>query len=183
MAETSNNSNGIMPREMAGQVDLVSSIDFSQLECLNQKTDATIQNAVKEDSRSNPSSVVESDADEQLLIHITFLSGVAMGGIMIQGPEDSGPKKIKLFKNEPTIGFQEAESRKGVVELELTQIQLANQTFIPLQRVQFARVTVLTIFVENNQEDTDSTKISWIGVSGWPGETMNVNEIKKGEEQ
>eukprot|EP01025_Chloroclados_australasicus_P016066 TRINITY_DN1787_c0_g1_i4.p2 TRINITY_DN1787_c0_g1~~TRINITY_DN1787_c0_g1_i4.p2 ORF type:complete len:188 (-),score=18.57 TRINITY_DN1787_c0_g1_i4:307-870(-) len=183
MSGEGSGNEAIMSREMAGQIDLVNQINFSQVECLNQKQDATIKNALQQGPRSDSMLVLESDADEQLLIHIPFQSGVAIGGILIQGPQDSGPKNIKIFKNEPTLGFQEAESRKGVFEMQLTPEQISNRTYIPLQRVQFSRVTVLTIFIENNQDDTDSTKVSWIALSGWPGESMNVSDIKKQEEE
>eukprot|EP01024_Parvocaulis_polyphysoides_P041902 TRINITY_DN3843_c0_g1_i1.p1 TRINITY_DN3843_c0_g1~~TRINITY_DN3843_c0_g1_i1.p1 ORF type:complete len:182 (+),score=17.01 TRINITY_DN3843_c0_g1_i1:31-576(+) len=175
---------GIMLREMAGQIDLVNQIDFSQVECLNQKQDSNIKNALRAESRNDSELVLESDADEQLLIHIPFQSGLAIGGFLIQGPSDSGPKKVKIFKNEPNLGFQEAESRKPIFETELTTEQLQNRTFIPLQRVQFSRVQVVTIFIESNQDDNETTRVSWISLSGWPGETMNVGEIKKqGEEE
>eukprot|EP01023_Acetabularia_acetabulum_P017106 TRINITY_DN1850_c0_g4_i1.p1 TRINITY_DN1850_c0_g4~~TRINITY_DN1850_c0_g4_i1.p1 ORF type:complete len:189 (-),score=39.73 TRINITY_DN1850_c0_g4_i1:130-696(-) len=179
-----NSSGGVMPREMAGQVDLVNQINFSQVECFNQKQDLNIKNALQAEIRGDSELLLESDADEQLLIHIPFHSGLAVGGILIQGPPDSGAKKVKVFKNEATLGFQEAESRKAVFEIELTKEQLENKTFIPLQRVQFSRVSVVTIFIESNQEDTESTKVTWISLSGWPGETMDVGSIKKqGEEE
>lgn len=53
---------------------------------------------------------LESDADEQLLVHLNFTSAVRVHSIALQGPADGhAPKDVRLFRNRPTIGFAEAE--------------------------------------------------------------------------
>jgi hypothetical protein len=51
--------------------------------------------------------LLESDTDEQLLIHIPFNQAVRLSAIVIKSNSkpDQAPKKIKLFINNPTIGF------------------------------------------------------------------------------
>ena len=50
--------------------------------------------------------------------------------------------------------------------------------------VKFTNVNKLSIFVEDNQEEEEVTRIQKIVLYGSGGQTMNVNEIKKvGEEQ
>jgi hypothetical protein len=50
--------------------------------------------------------------------------------------------------------------------------------------VKFTNVSKLSIFVEDNQEEEEVTRIEKIVLYGSAGQTMNVNEIKKmGEEQ
>ena len=49
--------------------------------------------------------------------------------------------------------------------------------------VKFQRVNVLSIFVEDNQGDEDTTIIQKIVLTGSGGETFNVNEIKKVEHE
>lgn len=58
-------------------------------------------------------------------------------------------------------------------------------TFVsPCRLVKFTNVTKLSIFVEDNQEEEEVTRIQKIVLYGSGGQTMNVNEIKKvGEEQ
>jgi hypothetical protein len=64
-------------------MDLVSLIDKKGTECLNQSDDHTWEHALA------PSSGVflESDCDEQLLLHITFSQAVKLHSLIIQGPE------------------------------------------------------------------------------------------------
>lgn len=50
--------------------------------------------------------------------------------------------------------------------------------------MRFTNVNKLSIFVEDNQEEEEVTRIQKIVLYGSSGQTMNVNEIKKvGEEQ
>ena len=54
----------------------------------------------------------------------------------------------------------------------------------PCRLVKFTNVNKLSIFVEDNQEEEEVTRIQKIVLYGSGGQTMNVNEIKKvGEEQ
>lgn len=57
--------------------------------------------------REDAELVLESDTDEQLLMHIPFQQHVKLQAIVIKSTakEDQAPKKVKLFINAPTIGF------------------------------------------------------------------------------
>ncbi len=49
--------------------------------------------------------------------------------------------------------------------------------------MKFQSVNILSIFIEDNQEEEETTQVQKIVLYGSTGETMNVNEIKKvGEE-
>jgi len=50
---------------------------------------------------------LESDTDEQILIHIPFSQAVRLSGIAIKSTAKptQAPKVMKLFVNRPTIGF------------------------------------------------------------------------------
>ena len=63
-------------------MDLVSLINKSQSECLNQSDDHTWESALV------PSTNVylESDVDEQLLLHVSFQQSVKLHSLIIQGP-------------------------------------------------------------------------------------------------
>ncbi|XP_011032419.1 PREDICTED: PITH domain-containing protein At3g04780 isoform X2 [Populus euphratica] len=88
-----------------GQVDLLDFIDFSGVECLNQSTSHSLSNAIKQGYREDDGLTLESDADEQLLIHIPFNQVIKLHSIAIKGPEEDGPKTAKLFSNKEHMGF------------------------------------------------------------------------------
>jgi hypothetical protein len=44
-------------------------------------------------------------------------------------------------------------------------------------------VTILSILIDSNQSDADTTKVFKISFAGQAGDTFNVAEIKKQEEQ
>lgn len=48
--------------------------------------------------------------------------------------------------------------------------------------MKFQAVNYLTVFIESNQNDEETTKITKIKINGFPGEIMNVSEIKKENE-
>lgn len=51
-----------------------------------------------------------------------------LSSIAIKGPADgSGPKKVKLFTNQPSCGFSDAESLPAAQEFELTPEQLSGE--------------------------------------------------------
>ena len=71
----------------------------------------------------------------------------------------------------------EASDAAGVESFVLTPEQL-NGGEITLRPVKFNRVNTLSIFVESNQDDEDTTIIQKVAVLGVAGEGMNVAEIK-----
>ena len=71
----------------------------------------------------------------------------------------------------------EASDSPGVDSFDLTEAQLTGEV-IPLKLVKFNRVNCLSIFVESNQEDEDTTIIQKIAILGSAGETFDVKEIK-----
>ncbi|KAL6766135.1 PIT1 [Auxenochlorella protothecoides x Auxenochlorella symbiontica] len=160
-------------------VDLLDQISWGTLECLNEKPDHPIGNALKQGFREDGGLYLESDTDEQLLIHIPFSSAVKINSVIIQSKNkpEQAPRSVKLFVNRPTIGFSEAADTAGQADFELTPAQAAGEP-IPLKLVKFQRVSVLTIFVADNVGDTESTVIEKLAILGSAGDSFNVAEIK-----
>eukprot|EP00163_Fabomonas_tropica_P002910 TRINITY_DN1236_c0_g1_i1.p2 TRINITY_DN1236_c0_g1~~TRINITY_DN1236_c0_g1_i1.p2 ORF type:complete len:143 (-),score=35.44 TRINITY_DN1236_c0_g1_i1:934-1362(-) len=125
--------------------------------------------------------LLKSDCDEQLLLYIPFNEAVKLKDIRIKAPADgSGPKTVKLYINQPNLGFSDMEDIAPVQELELTEQQLNQEgPAIPLKFVKFQHVTSLTIFIENNHNDDEVTTVSRIQLYGQPIHGFNVAEIKK----
>ena len=61
---------------------MVGLINKAQSECLNQSDDHTWEHCLN----SAGSIYLESDVDEQLLLHITFQQAIKLHSIIIQGP-------------------------------------------------------------------------------------------------
>lgn len=116
---------------------------------------------------------------------------------MRSGIED-GPKEIKLFINQPSLGFEAADADQPTqgtflrqynkdhrrlmyrVALTLTKEQLsADAEAIALRYVKFQSVHSLAIFVSDNQANSEVTSLSSVRVYGTPVATTNVDELKK----
>ncbi|KAK9848842.1 hypothetical protein WJX84_010986 [Apatococcus fuscideae] len=166
-------------------MDLCDQVDWSAVECLNQQPDHAIANALKQGYREDDGLYLESDTDEQLLLHITFQQAVKLNSLLIKssGTGDQAPKSIKLFCNRQSLGFSEAADFAAVQEFDLTPEQLDGKP-VTLRFVKFQSVNTLSIFVESNQGDAETTIIQKIALQGSMGQTMNVSDIKKaGEEE
>ena len=61
--------------------------------------------------------------------------------------------------------------------IELTEGQLAGEV-VPLRPVKYSKINWLTIFVESNQGDEETTIIEKIVILGTGGEKMDVKELK-----
>ncbi|GAB4818609.1 hypothetical protein N2152v2_005655 [Parachlorella kessleri] len=129
--------------------------------------------------REDDGLLLESDTDEQLLIHIPFNQKVKLTSIVIKstGKPEQAPRKIKLFVNRPTIGFGEAADLAGQHEFELTEKELGGEP-VQLKVVKFNNVNVLTVFVESNQEDEDTTVVQKIALFGSAGDSFNMADFK-----
>lgn len=159
-------------------VDLGSFIDWRLLECLNQKPEHPIGNALKQGYREDDGLFLESDTDEQLLVHIPFNQAVRLSAIAIRSMAGAqAPKTVKLFVNRPTLGFAEAADMPAMQDLALGADDLEGRP-AALRLVKFGGVNVLTVLVADNQGDEDTTIIHKIVLLGSPGQTFNVAAIK-----
>ena len=67
----------------------------------------------------SPTAYLESDADEQLLLTLTFLQPTRLKAIVLHTKEEhkaQAPKRVKVFVNRPSLGFVEALEGAGVEE-------------------------------------------------------------------
>ncbi|KAK9789218.1 hypothetical protein WJX73_010513 [Symbiochloris irregularis] len=170
---------------MAAQTDLLDLIDWSSVECLNQQPSHPVSNALKQGYREDDGLFLESDTDDQLLIHVAFAQAVKLQGIVIKSVDTEGraPRRIKLFTNRASLGFSEAADFTAVQEFELSEDDVKEGKLQQLKYVKFQAVNVLSIFIESSQGDEETTRVHKIAIFGNSGEKMNVSEIKKqGEE-
>ncbi|KAG1347724.1 PITH domain-containing protein [Cocos nucifera] len=164
-----------------GQVDLVDFVDWSGVECLNQSTSQSLINAVKQGYRDDDGLHLESDADEQLLIYIPFTQVIKLHSIVIKGPEEEGPKTVKLFTNKEHMGFSNVSDYPPSDSIALSPENLKGKA-VTLKYVKFQSVCSLTIFIEDNQGGNDISKVQKIVLYGTTVDTTNMKDLKKIEE-
>eukprot|EP00879_Flechtneria_rotunda_P002164 GHRR01002350.1.p1 GENE.GHRR01002350.1~~GHRR01002350.1.p1 ORF type:complete len:168 (+),score=49.19 GHRR01002350.1:184-687(+) len=162
--------------------DLLEFIDFSSLECLNENPAHPASHVLKQGYREDDGLYLESDTDEQLLLNIHFNQKVRIQSITVKGPEDNGPKVVKLYTNRMSLGFSDADSVPVAQQLELTTKELSGEP-VTLKLTKFNSVNILSILIDSNQSDADTTKVFKIAFAGTAGDVFNVAEIKKQEEK
>ncbi|KAJ2648034.1 hypothetical protein IWW40_004238 [Coemansia sp. RSA 1250] len=162
---------------VVGHSDLTRLVLKTQSECLNQNDDHPLDNIFTEGE-----SVLESDVDEQLIIHVTFNQPIKLHSIMLKAPLDKAPKSIKLFANRTNLGFDDVESADATQEIEMTKEIYESGGVVNLRYVRFQHVNSLSIFVANNLEDDDVTAINQLAFIGTVINSANVSDIRQGED-
>eukprot|EP00621_Florenciella_sp_RCC1693_P013149 CAMPEP_0182552904 /NCGR_PEP_ID=MMETSP1323-20130603/49215_1 /TAXON_ID=236787 /ORGANISM="Florenciella parvula, Strain RCC1693" /LENGTH=183 /DNA_ID=CAMNT_0024764617 /DNA_START=15 /DNA_END=566 /DNA_ORIENTATION=+ len=163
------------PPTPVGDIDLGDIIDKKQCFCLNEDPAHPHTNLFMGDERL----FLQSDSDEQLLVHIQFNEVVKLSAISFVGPEDeSAPLTIKVFANRLNLGFSDVEDLKAEQVLDLTPADMLADSQTNLYAVKFTRVTSLTLFIEENNGD-DVSKLSGLKFFGQTVAGTNMSEFKK----
>lgn len=176
-SDTSSSSGTVVA---GGYRDLSDSYDKQQIHCLNENRTHSIRNII------DHTGYLMSDSDEQLMINIPFNQPVKIYSIRItsQDPKKA-PKTIKLYTNRASFGFTDVDSVPCQQEIVLneTNIDATSQSgAVQLKFLKFQMVTYLSIFVENNQGDEDTTRIDDIKIFGIPESSSNMQDLKKTQE-
>jgi PITH domain len=158
-----------------GLMDLSTLIQKNMCECLNEADDHTLEHAL-----SSGGGYLASDVDEQLIINLAFNQGVKIHSLKMKAPAKHGPKKIKIFINQPvTLDFDSATGTAAVQELEVTPKDLDNGNLINLRFVKFQNVQTLTFFIVDNQSGDEKTIIEELKIIGAPIATTKMDEFKR----
>lgn len=127
-----------------------------------------------------------SDSDEQLLIYIAFKQLVNIKTFTIRGANGpagnddiSAPKTVKLWVNKPNIDFSDAEDISPTQEFELTSKHLDGDVHLNLDFLKFKSVDNLTVFIQDNQDDTEQTFLNNLQFHGHAIDDFNMNNLKK----
>ncbi|OSX64733.1 hypothetical protein POSPLADRAFT_1178293 [Postia placenta MAD-698-R-SB12] len=163
---------------------ILEQLDLVQLTCLNEEEEHTLKSIVGSRTKNTGGTYLLSDADEQLLLNVTFNQTVRIRSISIQSSNVAqAPMRIKLFLNHPSLGFDDVEDGEAAQEFELTEEQVQQGKRIPLRYVRFQSVNTLHIFVESNQGGEDQTRIDAIDFYGFPVVgTRDLSGLKKVED-
>ena len=165
------------------QSSLNGSLDLTQVSCLNEADGHTIRDLLKGGSDN----WLESDSDEQLLIHLPFQQSSRIRALRLKtlpAHLARAPASLRLFVNRPTLGFDDAESEEATQEIQLTEAQVKGEAAVELRFVKFQNVNVLSIFVADNQggEGEDVTRIDELEVLGVAREGTDMSQLSKGED-
>jgi len=159
----------------AGQTDLTEFIDQAHGTCLNQLSDHPWTNILNKEQAQ----YLESDCDPQLLIYIPFRQNVKINSVCFVSPDNGqGPRSVKFYVNNPHMDFNSVDSAI-TQELQLAPTDLKEDSLTPLKFLKFQNVASLTIFVEDNQGDEDTTIISRLRLIGMPHDASDMSQFKR----
>jgi len=138
-----------------------------QIQCLNEAEGHKAKEFFQSQEEGT-GKFLESDCDEQLLLILPFNVPVKIHSIIVEGPESQAPAHIKLFLNKRSFDFSDAETLPPVQEFDLTKEQTKQDASvqIPLRYVKFQNVNSLTIFVDKNHGNAETTKITKLVIIG-----------------
>ena len=158
----------------ANMTDLEPLITWASCEVLNANSKTPLGNALKQGMRDQETLIVESDADEQLLLSVALPAPVKLHSIALEAAENA-PKSVKLFINKPDMNFDDAEGTPCTQALDMT----GSGGKYTLKFVSFQFVQHLTIFVSDNMADDEVTNLEAVRLYGQPLEAMNMSEFKR----
>ncbi|CAN1124673.1 PITH domain-containing protein At3g04780 [Linum perenne] len=125
---------------------------------------------------------------------------VKLHSISLKGPEEKGPKTVKLFSNKEHMGFMYRISYSCFISQELSVSNVSSvcirTTFfiltvvafycvgkpVALTYVKFQNVRSVTIFIEDNQSKGHVNKVQKIAFFGSTVETTDMKGLKKIED-
>lgn len=151
--------------------DLAEQFETPQCHCMNEKTEHNLRHCIDVDARESAATYLESDADEELVIHLKFMSAVKVSAIRIEGINaDSAPSSVRLFVNHTNLDFDSAKDEKPTQEIALRPSDVAPGAahHVETRFVLFQNVSTLSIFVAGNHGDEECTAIKSLMVLGEP---------------
>lgn len=172
------------PQDGGKMIDLSDQIDKPDCYARNQAPGFPMTNLFIGDSTLG----CKSDADEQLIIHISFQDFVKVKSIKFvafnngEDPE-CNPTTVKLYVNRNNLGFEDIDDVEPTQVVELTAEDLRESSEPVMTKfVKFQRVKTLTMFIEDNSGG-DVSALGSIKLMGRTVATTNMNDFKKNPNQ
>ncbi|ORZ37724.1 galactose-binding domain-like protein [Catenaria anguillulae PL171] len=150
-------------------------INIDQIRCLNEQVEGSAKKVFRPwEERLDEDKYVESDADEQLLIHIPFTGQVKLKAIALRcRPDETAPSELKVFINNDQLDFDSAESTEPTQSWELVSPDDVVRAMdaqggvveYPTRVAKFGAVRSLTMFIPANF-GADTSIVNYIGLRG-----------------
>ncbi|GBP73866.1 PITH domain-containing protein CG6153 [Eumeta japonica] len=151
--------------EIGVEYSLYEKIDKENLECLNELVEGSGKTIFKPwEKRFDRESIVQSDADEELLFNIPFTGNVKLKGIKIIAEDsESHPSILRLYKNRPHMTFDDVSAEPN----QCFDLQRDSEGILEYSPkiVTFSSVTHLTMHFPSNF-GAENTVIHYIGLRG-----------------
>lgn len=147
---------------------LYTQVDNMNLMALNEADPNSLGNVLRPWHQRCDTSlpILRSDADEQLLLKIPFVSPVGIRSICIIGAGDrENPATVKAYVNQEVMDFATAESTKPVQVFELVERNPEGEVECPTKFTRFQNVHTLWLFISRNF-GADVTEVRYIGLKG-----------------
>lgn len=175
----------VAPIPTGAAQSLWTKIDHPHITALNMANPADDIRRIfkKNDDRYSIKPTIKSDCDAQLIVHIPFVNvSVKLFSIILRtNGESYCPKTIRLWKNDQSIDFDLAVSKKPTFTIEHPLVGIADddddelpeiiesetefvEHFLP--RHIFSGVQHLTIFIEDVHGDEDELRIHSVELRG-----------------
>jgi hypothetical protein len=116
------------------------------------------------EDREDEVKFVESNVDDQLMVHIPFTENVRIRSILLKvGRGDTAPRHLDVYLNHPNIDFSDAESLQPHLKLALLEGESGVMEY-PVRVAAFASVHSLSLFFAN--PDNACSRVYFIGFRG-----------------
>ena len=140
--------------------DITDLVAKTECFCLNHSDTSSWENLFIGDDRLG----LQSDADEQLLIHVAFNERVNLSALKFTGfnttafDAETAPSKISLYVNRENMGFSDCEDIEPTQELEFDAAEMSNVDGVEkaLKFVKFQRVN--SVSEASKQEGTSNAQ-------------------------
>ncbi|KAF8966636.1 galactose-binding domain-like protein [Flammula alnicola] len=118
------------------------------------------------DEREDNTKYVDSNVDDQLILHIPFMENVRIKSILLKlGRGEVTPRHIRIYANRSTIvDFAEAETTKPHLNISLLEGETGVVEY-PLRVASFASVHSLSLFF-NDSVGGEGSRIYYVGFKG-----------------
>ncbi|PPQ67208.1 hypothetical protein CVT26_007281 [Gymnopilus dilepis] len=118
------------------------------------------------DEREDNSKYLDSNVDDQLIIHVPFVENVRIKSVLLKlGRGEAAPRHLRIYANHSTIvDFAEAETTKPQLNISLLEGETGVVEY-PVRVASFVSVHSLSLFF-NNSVGGDLTRIYYIGFKG-----------------
>ncbi|KAF9544263.1 DUF1000-domain-containing protein [Agrocybe pediades] len=165
-SETAHNS---LAAELGGTEfsNLYGVIDKDNVYGLNLSVPEDAKEVIKPwDERDDTTKYLDSNVDDQLIIHIPFSQNVRVKSLLLKlGRGEVTPRHLRIYANHNTIvDFDQAESFKPHLNISLLEGETGVVEY-PLRVASFVSVHSLSLFF-NDSPGTDVSRIYYIGFKG-----------------
>mmetsp|Transcript_24975 Transcript_24975/g.25189 ORF Transcript_24975/g.25189 Transcript_24975/m.25189 type:complete len:212 (-) Transcript_24975:81-716(-) len=162
--------------------NLYTQIDVETVQGLNVTTQPDVVGIFKPFAlRLNEIPSIFSDADEEIMINVRFISPVHIRKIMVIGGGESEafhPRNMKCYVNYDAMDFTSLDSVRPAQEFDLPINNNGSSELITAIHP-FTNVNMVSFYFPSNHGDIETTSIRYIGMQGehthYRREAVNTN--------